>query len=77
METKNEKFKRIAENRVNRIIDQIRVLGNLSNTSNYEYSMDEVNQIFKTIEVELANTKEMFELANEKRFKLRWVVLKF
>ncbi|HHT82099.1 MAG TPA: hypothetical protein GX003_01485 [Acholeplasmataceae bacterium] len=71
METKNEKFKRIAENRVNRIIDQIRVLGNLSNTSNYEYSMDEVNQIFKTIEVELANTKEMFELANEKRFKLR------
>jgi len=71
METKNQKFKRIAENRVNRIIDQIRVLGNLSNTSNYEYSMDEVNQIFKTIEVELANTKEMFELANEKRFKLR------
>jgi|BioPla2DNA2_1021312.scaffolds.fasta_scaffold60241_3 hypothetical protein len=71
METKNQKFKRIAENRVNRIIDQIRVLGNLSNTSNYEYSMDEVNQIFKTIEIELANTKEMFELANEKRFKLR------
>ncbi|HPX71914.1 MAG TPA: hypothetical protein PLP51_02980 [Acholeplasmataceae bacterium] len=71
METKNQKFKRIAENRVNRIIDQIRVLGNLSNTSNYEYSMDEVNQIFKTIELELANTKEMFELANEKRFKLR------
>lgn len=77
METKNQKFKRIAENRVNRIIDQIRVLGNLSNTSNYEYSMDEVNQIFKTIEVELANTKEMFELANEKRFKLRWAAPKF
>ncbi len=77
METKNQKFKRIAENRVNRIIDQIRVLGNLSNTSNYEYSMDEVNQIFKTIEIELANTKEMFELANEKRFKLRWAEQKF
>ncbi len=30
METKNQKFKRIAENRVNRIIDQIRVLGNLT-----------------------------------------------
>ncbi|MGI6787649.1 MAG: hypothetical protein ACOX5X_03815 [Acholeplasmataceae bacterium] len=71
MESKHEKFKRIAENRVNRIIDQIRVLGNLSNTSNYEYSLDEVNYIFKTIEIELKNTKEMFELANEKRFKLK------
>lgn len=71
METKHEKFKRIAERRVNSIIDQIRILGNLSNTSNYEYSLDEVHQIFKTIEVELKNTKEMFEFENEKKFKLR------
>ena len=59
METKSEKFKRIAENRTNRIIDQIRVLGNLSNTSNYEFTMDEVDQIFKSIQAELKKTKAM------------------
>lgn len=74
METKGEKFRRIAENRTNRIIDQIRVLGNLSNTSNYEYSMEEVEQIFKTIERELENTKDMFIFESEKKFKLKWKI---
>ncbi len=71
METKSEKFKRIAENRTNRIIDQIRVLGNLSNTSNYEFTMDEVDQIFKSIQAELKKTKELFEMENEKKFRLK------
>lgn len=75
METKSEKFKRIAENRTNRIIEQIRVLGNLSNTSNYEFTMDEVDQIFKSIQAELKNTKELFEMENEKKFRLKWVEL--
>lgn len=77
MESKSEKFKRIAENRTNRIIDQIRVLGNLSNTSNYEFTMDEVDQIFKSIQTELKKTREMFELENEKKFRLKWVELIF
>ncbi|NLL69389.1 MAG: hypothetical protein GX232_04185 [Acholeplasmataceae bacterium] len=71
METKSEKFKRIAENRTNRIIEQIRVLGNLSNTSNYEFTMDEVDQIFKSIQAELKKTKELFEMENEKKFRLK------
>lgn len=75
METKSEKFKRIAENRTNRIIEQIRVLGNLSNTSNYEFKMDEVDQIFKSIQAELKKTKELFEMENEKKFRLKWVEL--
>lgn len=75
METKSEKFKRIAENRTNRIIDQIRVLGNLSNTSNYEFTMDEVDQIFKSIQAELKKTKELFEMENEKKFRLKWLEL--
>lgn len=75
METKSEKFKRIAENRTNRIIEQIRVLGNLSNTSNYEFTMDEVDQIFKSIQAELKKTKELFEMENEKKFRLKWVEL--
>ncbi len=71
METKSQKFKRIAENRTNRIIEQIRVLGNLANTSNYEYSLDEVEQIFNSIKKELTNTKELFVMENEKKFRLK------
>lgn len=31
---KSERFKRVAENRTNKIIEQIRLLGNCSNRSN-------------------------------------------
>lgn len=70
METKAQKFKRIAENRTARILDQIRVLGNLSNTSNYEWTEDEIDQIFKAINAELRKTRKMFKEAHEKKFSL-------
>lgn len=50
---KAERFKRVAENRTNKIIDQIRLLGNCSNRSNYEYTEEDVKKIFAAIEVEL------------------------
>ena len=42
---KKERFKRIAENRTNKIIDLIRLLGNCSNTSNYSYTDEEVDYL--------------------------------
>ena len=44
-ETKRQKFQRLAEARTNRIIEQLDILGNLSNRSNYEYTKEEVNKI--------------------------------
>ena len=41
-EEKRERFKRVAENRTNRIIESIRLLGNCSNRSNYEYTEEDV-----------------------------------
>lgn len=38
METKNEKFIRLAEARVNSVIQKIQLIGNLSNKRNYDYS---------------------------------------
>lgn len=38
MESKREKFVRLAEARTNKIIDMIRLLGNCSNKSNYDYT---------------------------------------
>jgi ABC-type Fe3+-hydroxamate transport system substrate-binding protein len=60
MESRSEKFKRIATRRTNEIIDKIRILGNCSNKSTYEYSSEEVSKIFKSIEQELNSAKNKF-----------------
>ena len=62
METKNEKFIRLAEARVNSVIQKIQLIGNLSNRRNYDYSEKEVNELFKAIEVELQRAKQLFEV---------------
>ena len=48
-EAKSERFVRLAEARVNKIIKMVRLLGNLSWSSNYEYTTDQVAQIFKAL----------------------------
>lgn len=57
---KTENFKRLAENRTNKIIDMMNLLGNLSNKSNYSYSEEQVNIIFNTLEDELKKQKAKF-----------------
>ena len=72
MNAKRENFKRIAENRVNKIIDLISKLSNLNNTSFYEYEDEQINYIFSTIQDELDRQKENFKKnsKNKKRFEL-------
>lgn len=60
-ETPNEKFKRIASARTQKIIDMIELLGNCSNQYVYEYSQEEVDKIFGAIETELKLSKEKFK----------------
>ena len=68
---KSERFKRVAESRTNKIIDQLRLLGNCSNRSNYLYSDDDVKKIFQAIEAELKSAKAKFSSKNENdKFKL-------
>lgn len=71
-ETPNEKFKRIASSRTQKIIDMLDLLGNCSNRYVYEYSEEEVNKIFNAIETELKITKERFTCkgSNRERFIL-------
>lgn len=71
-ESKKEKFVRIAEARTNKIIDMIRLLGNCSNTSTYDYSKDDVKKIFSAIESELKIAKAKFDMSDDStKFKLR------
>ena len=69
-ETRNERFKRIAAKRTNDILEKIRILGNCSNKSSYEYTEEEVNKIFSEIDKQLKLTKGKFLIGKRERFKL-------
>ncbi len=59
-ETKREKFVRLAENRTNRILETLQLLGNCSNTSAYEYTQSDIDKIFGAIQNQLNETKKRF-----------------
>ena len=72
-ETKRERFVRLAEARTNKILDMLKLLGNCSSKSNYEYSDDDVKKIFNAIDREVKNAKAKFngaESQKEDRFTL-------
>ena len=69
-ETRNERFKRLAAKRTNEILDKIRILGNCSNKSSYDYSNEEINKIFSEIDKQLKITKAKFMSGKGERFKL-------
>ena len=60
MRDKRGKFIELATNRVNRTIKDIRLIGNLSNRSAYEYSEDDVRKIAKALQRELDLMKQRF-----------------
>lgn len=57
---KREKFKQIAERRTVRAIYDLRLIGNLSNRNNYEYTEKDVNKILSTLQAELNELKAEF-----------------
>lgn len=70
MEEKSKKFKKLAENRTNYTLNMLRLLGNLSNRANYNYTEEEVNKIFSEIERKTKEVKAKFHFSKNKEFKL-------
>ena len=66
-ETKREKFVRLAEARTNKIIDMLQLLGNCSNPSTHDYTKQDVDKIFATIESEVRETKKKFNKIESKK----------
>lgn len=60
MPNKRDKFVELAEARVTRTIKDIRLIGNLSNRAAYEFTDDDVRQIFRAIQKELDAAKLRF-----------------
>lgn len=72
-ESKRERFVRLAEARTNKILDMMKLLGNCSSKSNYEYTEEDVKKIFGAIEREMKNTRAKFsgsDIQKEDRFTL-------
>ena len=69
-ESRRERFKRVAAKRTNEILEKIRILGNCSNKSFYDYSNDEINKFFSEIDKKLKLTKAKFMVGKRERFKL-------
>ena len=72
-ETRNEKFLRIAEVRVNKLVDMIHKIDNLSNKNNYEFTEEQAQQIFDFIQNELDEVKGHFFKSGkvERKFKFK------
>ncbi len=68
-----EKFKELAEKRVTKALKDIKLIGNLSNKSNYSYTDEDVKKIHGALKKALDEMKTRFESngANEEEiFKL-------
>ena len=72
-ESREDKFRRLAEARVNKILHLYRLLGNLSWTGTYAYTKDQVDQIFTTLQAELLRVKLRF-LRTQSTAKKRFVL---
>ncbi len=59
-ETPSEKFKRLATARTNAVLEKLRILGNCSNNSVYEYTEEDIEKIFSTIEKQVKETRTVF-----------------
>ena len=71
-ETKEERFVRVVEGRVNSILDHIRRLKQASNRNNYAYTDAQTRKIFRTIRTSLREAEDSFrnDGKGKKKFRL-------
>lgn len=60
-ETKRDKFTRLAESRMNNALKQIQLIGNLSNTSAYDYTLEDVDKILRTLRKAVNELEDTFK----------------
>jgi len=69
-ETKEERFKRVGEKRVQHIIEGITKLSQCSNAKLYEWDEKQLSRIWSAIEYDLEKCKKSFSDPESKLFKL-------
>jgi hypothetical protein len=69
-EDKRARFVRIASKRTNQVLNELRKLGNCSNTRIYEYEEGDVRKIFRAIKKELDRVEQLFKTDGAQDFTL-------
>ncbi|MCU4885148.1 hypothetical protein [Bacillus thuringiensis] len=69
---KLQKFEELGEKRMNEAIKKIRLLGNLANRNNYDYTDDHVKAIISTLESEVQLLKNKFRKEENTEIKFRF-----
>ena len=64
MNKNREKFVELAEKRVQKTIKSMRLIGNLSNKTNYSYEDADLKKIFTTLRREMEMVKKKFETSS-------------
>ncbi|MBP6855464.1 MAG: hypothetical protein KBC26_00555 [Candidatus Pacebacteria bacterium] len=71
MESKSDRFKRLATIRTNEVLKRLKILGNCANHQLYEYDEKDVDKIFSEIEKKVRESKSKFyHSKRSERFKL-------
>ena len=68
---KRLKFKELAEKRMNRALDSIRLVGNLSNRQNYKYDETEARKIVKALRTAISEVERQFSQNDGRRSDFR------
>ena len=65
MTSKRDKFVELAEKRVNNTLNNLRLIGNLSNSANYDYDQKDVEKIFRALTRALNDARSRFSSTGE------------
>lgn len=69
MRNKRSRFVELAQTRVTKATQMLRLIGNLSNPNNYAYSEEDAYKIFSALEFEMKLLKAKFQTAMSKKVK--------
>ena len=69
MRDKRDRFVELAQSRVTKATQTIRLIGNLANPNNYAYSEDDAQKILAALDGEIRLLKVKFQTALSKRTK--------
>lgn len=69
MRDKRSRFVGLGQARVTKATQMLRLIGNLANPNNYEYSEDDVQKIFSALDAEMKLLKAKFHTAMSKKAK--------
>jgi hypothetical protein len=57
---RRQRFESVAARRVQRVLELLDVLGNCANSSNYEYTEEDVRKMFSALESKLKTTRALY-----------------